>query len=117
MRLNEIVFSDAPPIDSYGPGFFRIAGELTEGPVIVSPFGVEPWGGYEDQNKLLEMAKDLDVLFVGTGSETAHIPLPLKSALEDAGWGVEPMATPAACRTYNILLSEGRLIAAALLPV
>ena len=31
--------------------------------------------------------------------------------------GVEVMNSPAACRTYNVLLSEGRLIAVALLPV
>jgi len=37
--------------------------------------------------------------------------------LEAAGLGVETMASPAACRTYNVLLSEGRRIALALLPV
>nr|MCU0854979.1 Mth938-like domain-containing protein [Paracoccaceae bacterium] len=33
------------------------------------------------------------------------------------GMGVEAMASPAACRTYNVLLSEGRRVALALLPV
>ncbi|HAL76885.1 MAG TPA: hypothetical protein DCM70_09750, partial [Rhodobacteraceae bacterium] len=37
--------------------------------------------------------------------------------LEEAGIGIEVMSSPSACRTYNILLSEGRRIAAALLPV
>jgi len=37
--------------------------------------------------------------------------------LEEIGIGVEVMSSPSACRTYNILLSEGRRIAAALLPV
>jgi NitT/TauT family transport system substrate-binding protein len=41
----------------------------------------------------------------------------LARALEEAGLGVEVMSSPAACRTYNILLSEGRRIALALLPV
>jgi uncharacterized protein len=33
------------------------------------------------------------------------------------GLGVEVMSSPAACRTYNVLLSEGRRVALALLPV
>ena len=36
---------------------------------------------------------------------------------QEAGLAVEPMASPAACRTYNVLLSEGRRVAVALLPV
>jgi uncharacterized protein len=57
------------------------------------------------------------VIFVGTGAEMAHLPPALRSALEGAGIGVEPMNTPAACRTYNVLLSEGRRVALAALPV
>jgi uncharacterized protein len=40
-----------------------------------------------------------------------------RSRLEAAGPGVELMATPSACRTYNVLLAEGRRVAAALMPV
>ena len=40
-----------------------------------------------------------------------------RAALEAAGAGVEVMATPSACRTYNVLLAEGRRVAAALMPV
>lgn len=117
MRLNEVVYSDAKPVDGYGPGFFRIGGEVHEGPLIVSAAGVAPWGGYEDVAALVALAGVLDVLFVGTGAEIAHIPAALRTALEEAGLGVEPMSSPAACRTYNVLLSEGRRVGLALLPV
>ncbi len=66
---------------------------------------------------LLALAGDVDVLFIGTGAEIAHIPATLRNTLESAGLGVEVMNSPAACRTYNILLSEGRRVAAALIPV
>ena len=66
---------------------------------------------------LLALAGRVDVLFVGTGSQIAHLPPALRTPLEAAGIGVEMMDSPAACRTYNVLLSEGRRIAAALLPV
>ena len=45
------------------------------------------------------------------------MPAGLRATLEDAGLGVEVMNSPAACRTFNVLLSEGRRVAAALLPV
>ncbi len=117
MRLNEIRFGDALPVDGYGPGFFRVGGVVHEGAVAVLPGGVRAWGGYGDTEALVAAAGALDVLFVGTGAETAHLPAAFRAALEAAGLGVEAMASPAACRTYNVLLSEGRRVGLALLPV
>lgn len=117
MRLNEVTYTDAVPIDGYGPGFFRIGGDVHEGAVLVSGDGVSAWGGYEDQDKLLALAGKTDVLFIGTGADVAHIPAGLRDVLEAAGLGVEAMSSPAAARTYNVLLSEGRRIALAMLPV
>ena len=115
MQFTEVEFKDTMPIDGYGPGFFRVGGKVFEGAVLVLPSSVTVWGGYGDAAALL--ALKVDVLLVGTGPETMHIPKDLRLALEEAGVGVEPMASPAACRTYNVLLAEGRRIAAALLPV
>ncbi|WP_299967300.1 Mth938-like domain-containing protein [uncultured Roseobacter sp.] len=117
MRLNEITFTDAKPVEGYGPGFFRIGGEVLHGPLLTGPTGARGWGGYDDAETLLTLAGEIDVLFVGTGAEIAHLPDALRDALEEAGIGVEVMASPAACRTYNVLLSEGRRIALALIPV
>lgn len=117
MRLNEVVYTDAQPVDGYGPGFFRIGGEVYQGPLLVLPSGIGPWGGYEDRTRLLAEADSFDVLFTGTGAEIAPLPPEFREALEEAGVGVEIMASPAACRTYNVLLSEGRRVALALIPV
>lgn len=117
MRLNEIAYNDAVPIDGYGSGFFRIGGKKYDGAVLVLPTGVSAWGGYTDTETVLKSVADIDVLFVGTGAEIAHPPKAFREMLEDAGIGVEAMASPAACRTYNVLLSEGRRVAVALLPV
>ena len=117
MRLNEITYSDVKPIDGYGPGFFRVGGEAVDGPLCVGPFGVRAWGGYEDSATLIELVEEIDVLFIGTGAETAHVPGAFRAALEEAGLGVEAMNSPAAARTYNVLISEGRRVAVALLPV
>lgn len=116
MRLNEVTFSDARPVDGYGPGFFRVAGELQEGGILTGATGTSLWHGYEDRAGLLQLAGKVDVLFIGTGAEISHIPADLRQELEEAGLGVEVMNSPAACRTYNVLLSEGRRIALAALP-
>ena len=117
MRLNEVTFTDGTPVDSYGPGFFRVGGELYHGAVLTGPKGTSVWEGYADTAPLLALAEEIDVLFIGTGAEIAYIPAELKEALEGAEIGYEVMNSPAACRTYNILLSEGRRIAMAALPV
>lgn len=117
MRLNEVDYDDSAPIEGYGPGFFRIGGEVFTGAVLTGAEGTRAWGGYEDSDTLLNLAGKVDVLFLGTGAEIAHIPSALRDALDTAGIGVEVMSSPAAARTYNVLLSEGRRIACALRPV
>lgn len=117
MRLNEVSFESGAPVDGYGPGFFRVAGVVHEGAVLVAPSGTVAWGGFGDAAPLAALAGAVDVLFVGTGAEPAHLPPALRTTLEAAGVAVEAMASGPAARTYNVLLSEGRRVAVALLPV
>lgn len=117
MKLNDMTFAGGRPVDGYGPGFFRVGGEVREGAVLLLPSGVSAWGGYAELAPVLDAADAIDVLFVGTGAEIGYLPTDMRSLLEASGIGVEVMASPAACRTYNVLLSEGRRIGAALLPV
>lgn len=117
MRLTEITYDLARPIDGYGPGFFRIDGKVLYGPCLITPWGAGTWGGFDDPAAPLALAGKIDVLFIGMGADIAHVPADFRDTLEAAGIGVEVMNSPAAARTYNVLLSEGRRIAAALLPV
>lgn len=117
MRLTEIDFETGTPIEGYGPGFFRLGSNVQEGHVLVLPGRILSWGGFDDRQPLVEAADEIDVLFIGTGAQIVHIPTDLRAALEEVGIGVEIMDSPTACRTYNVLLSEGRRIAAALLTV
>ena len=117
MRMNEISYDNSAPVDGYGAGFFRVGGTRYDGAIVAAPSGVQAWGGYDDTATLIALADALDVLFVGTGAEIAHLPVDFRTTLEEAGIGVEAMGSPAACRTYNVLLSEGRRVAVALIPV
>ena len=117
MHVNEVKYFDAIPIDSYGPGFFRIEGKILKSGIVCSRSGVYSWKGYKDLNILEELQYKIDVLFVGTGNEICQAPESFRKRLEEIGLPLEIMSTPSACRTYNVLLSEGRRIAIAALPV
>ena len=117
MQLTEITYAEALPIESYGPGFFRIDGQVIEGGAMIHAAGARSWGGYEDNATVLAMQGEIDFILLGTGEKMAPVPTPFREALEAAGIGVEPMASPSACRTYNVLVSEGRRVAAVVLPL
>ncbi|HEY0213488.1 MAG TPA: Mth938-like domain-containing protein [Paenirhodobacter sp.] len=117
MPITEAEFGSALPVDGYGPGFFRVGGIVFHSAVVVHAAGVAPWGGYYDLAPLLALANQVDLLFVGTGADIAFLPKPLVAALDAVGIMCEPMSSPSAARSYNVLLSEGRSVAVALLPM
>ncbi len=117
MRLIEVSYGSALAIESYGPGFFRVGSFVLQGAALVTPWDAGGWGGLDDTAGPLALAGRIDVLLLGMGAAIAPVPRAFREALEGPGIGVEPMSSPAACRTYNVLLGEGRRIAAALLPV
>lgn len=117
MRLTEVSYGTAKAIEGYGPGFFRVSGHVLRGACLITPWDAGLWGGYDDTATPLSLVDRIDVLFVGTGAAIGHVPKAFREALEAQGIGVEAMASPTACRTYNVLLGEGRRVAVALLPV
>ena len=112
------------PIDAYGNGGFRFAEMSHRGSLLCLPSGIYGWEAgsgdglsASDLGRALAELKSPDFLLLGTG-EKQHFPSPdLRAAFDDAGIGLEAMNTGAACRTYNVLLAEGRPVAAALIAV
>ena len=117
IRMTEVTYGLALAIEGYGPGFFRVGTHVMRGACLVTPWDAGPWGGMADAQTPLTLAGRIDVLLVGTGAEIAHAPAAFRAALEAQGIGVEVMNSPAAARTYNVLLGEGRRVAACLIPV
>jgi uncharacterized protein len=91
----------------YGDGYVAINDRRYEHPVVVAPEGeVERW-----RAKTFET----EVVILGTGA-THRFPKPdVIRPLAAAGIGFEAMDTKAACRTFNILMAEGRQVLAAIL--
>lgn len=108
-------FDGALPVEGYGPGFFRVGGQVHHGSVIVVAAGVRPWGGLADEAGLLALAGQADLLFLGLGDAPGPVPAPLAGALARAGIMAESMSTPSAARSYNVTLAEGRRVACALI--
>jgi uncharacterized protein len=117
IRMTEITYGSALAIEGYGPGFFRVGRHVLRGACLVTPWNAGPWGGLGDWDAPLSLQGKIDVLIVGTGAEIAHLPADFRAAFDGVGIGVEAMNSPAAARTYNVLLGEGRRIAVCLLPV
>jgi uncharacterized protein len=117
MELNEIRYTGQPPVDAYGPGFFRVREVVQDGPLAILPSGVATWGGLNDWTSVIAARSEYDVVFVGMGADIAPLPAKAKAKLEKADVPYDVMSTPAACRTYNVLLSEGRRVAIVALPV
>ncbi len=122
MELNSAVPSGSRIVDAYLPGGFRVGGQRFDGSVIVLPDGVLPWGvtsvdqiSVESLDPVRSVSPAVDVLLIGCGARMALLPPGVRKALRDLGLVADMMDTTAACRTFNVLVSENRRAAAALI--
>jgi uncharacterized protein len=110
-------------IRAYAPGRINVNDVLlTRSFVVAADALIEDWPpqAFEDLSFThLQAALDLkpEILLIGTGSSQRFLPAELLAQLNRQGIGVEVMDTAAACRTYNVLLSEDRRVVAALLMI
>jgi len=117
-------YPERAPIDAYGNGGFRFADMGHGGSILIIASGIYAWDPLdadklvaEDFASAFNEADQLEFLLLGTGRKQVFPSQTLKTAFEDAGMGLEAMDTGAACRTYNVLLAEGRDFAAGLIAV
>ncbi len=109
-------------IQSYSGGTFKISGRLYHSPVMVLPEKVIEWNtdsviSPSSFAQAAAMADEIDVVLLGTGEIMQFLPPAIRGALKDKGVTIDVMDTGAACRTYNVLMAEGRRVAALLLPM
>lgn len=104
-----------------GPGYVEINARRYDRPILVTPDAIEAWtvtnfhaleaANFESIARLRP-----EIVIFGSGATILFPPQSLVRSLLDGHIGFEVMDTRAACRTYNVLMSEGRSVAAALLP-
>ncbi len=113
------------PIDAYGEGGFKFGGMSHRGSLLALPSGLYAWDAVSvaevDEQSLARIFAEapgaIEHLLFGAGLDLAPLKPALVQRLRAAKIVVEPMATGAAARTYNILMGEGRRVAAALIAV
>jgi uncharacterized protein len=108
-------------VESYGPQGFRISGAEHAGSVIIFADAAFAWPIAAMEDLTVEAVRPViehggvEVLLIGCGRRMAPIPAAVRRMLKDAGIGMDAMDTGAACRTYNVMVLEGRRVAAALI--
>ncbi len=110
-------------ITAYGPGFIEVNAQRIEHALLLMPEQpIATWAPARFEDLMAShfdavLAAEPEVVLLGTGARQRFAHPRLTAALIARRIGVESMDTGAACRTYNILMTEGRKVLAALLPV
>ncbi len=124
MNLPPPLLTGRPPISGYGRGGFRIGGLEHAGSILILPEGVFAWPidamSRLDADALAPVVAQgapLGFLILGTGESQIFPDPALRRTFAEASLGLDAMDTGAACRTYNILLAEERVFAAALIAI
>ncbi len=108
-------------IRAHGPQGIRVAGTLVTSHCLVTADRLETDWPVTTASRLtpgdftLALSFEPELIVVGTGRRLEFPPADVQAAVQAAGVGFEAMDTGAACRTYNVLVSEGRRVVAALL--
>ena len=114
-----------PAIDGFGGGGFRVAGVWRAGSLLIVADEPRAWAPkaigeltVEDLEPVLGApAGAVEFVLLGTGLRQALPAAAIREAVRQAGFGLEFMATDAAARLHNVLASEGRLFATALIAI
>ena len=123
MDITPTISSDAKVIQSYGPEGFLISHVIYRRPVIVTATHVLEWSIGDlagltaaDFQPILDAGLDIETILLGCGAGGMQIKSAVRAELKAMGFSIDAMPTGAACRTYNVMLSEERRIAAAIVP-
>ena len=108
-------------IESYGDGYFKVAGQRYDQAIAVKPDATSLWSGTPELSdeafeEAIGLLSDCEVVLLGTGKRSLFVSPARKAKLKAKGLVIDSMDSGAACRTYNVLLGDGRKVGALLLP-
>ncbi|HXH03308.1 MAG TPA: Mth938-like domain-containing protein [Candidatus Competibacteraceae bacterium] len=122
MRLHQDLDPNTVYIRAYATGSVTVSDRVLTRSAVITPDGIHDWAPQTFAELSEEHFADLlelnpEIVLLGTGARQRFPHPSLTRALLARGIGVEVMDTAAACRTYNIILAEGRRVVAALLMI
>lgn len=108
-------------IESYGPSGFKIRDEWIASSIILTPTHQAIWNIIDRANPLsisslaplFDLSEELDCCFIGLPTSQL-LPHECRGKAKEKQLLIEVMDIGAACRSYNVLLGEGRRVAAVL---
>jgi uncharacterized protein len=119
MDITPLLKPEQKIIQSYGAGFFRVNTEILKCAILICGNEVAEWKCGDDifnlSPDILSLKNSIEILLIGTGKNSTIIPPSKRKNLIGLGFTVDMMDTASACRTYNVLATEGRRVAAALM--
>ncbi|PCJ00291.1 MAG: hypothetical protein COB14_04875 [Alphaproteobacteria bacterium] len=125
MDVTPLIRRGSQVIQSYASGVFKVSGDLYNHAILVDVDETTPWDigditdiadlSIQSFSSLIERNEHIDVVLLGCGKTMTFIPPALRGELKKSGLSVDVMDTGAACRTYNVLMAEGRRVVCALL--
>jgi uncharacterized protein len=119
LKLHAQAPSDLNTVTGYGPDHIDVNRVRYTGALVLTAEGpVQAWeAGRLDQLQAGHfatiLAKEPELVLIGTGPSQRFLPPTITLPLAQARVGFEVMDSAAACRTFNILVAEGRRVVAA----
>jgi uncharacterized protein len=124
LEVSTLVAEGSKMVTSYGDGIFRFGEQSITGSILMFPEAVYSWDvktvddiTVDSFAPIIEAANTVEILLLGMGNRLTQVPMEWRRALKEHGIVIESMDTGAACRTYNVLVSEARRVAAAMIAV
>ncbi len=121
LKLHVQASSNSNTVTAYGAGYIEVNRVRHTGSLIVAPDApIRSWEASDIEKLRAEhfapvLELDPEIVLVGTGATQRFLPPQTTALLSRAGVGFEVMDTAAACRTFNILMAEGRRVVGAFL--
>lgn len=124
MQLQHVPFEGPRIIEAYGDMGFRLAGHRHEGSIMLLPHSIVDLPVSDHAQFTVDLfecvfapGENVEIMILGTGKTYKTPASEIIQSFVEHKTGLEAMDSGAACRTYNILVSEGRRVAAAILAV
>ena len=122
MELQNIRFAGQRLIEAYGDDGFRLTDGRFEGSILILPHEVVAFNCAQSSTlsadlfaEVFSPNNDIEILLLGTGAKQHFPPAEIIKSFIENNIALEVMDTGAACRTFNVLVSEDRRVAAALM--
>ncbi len=109
-------------LEAYGQGRFTISGDIINSSIIIWPEKFQKWRienfsqlNIKSFDEFLSLDLGIEILLLGCGLQTKFVAGDIRNHIKQAGINFEFMTTAAAARSYNVMITDGRRVAAALI--